>query len=111
MKRIILCCLLAAGGWGCASVELVAPHGRNVMLVSTNTQTTVMREWRTWYLLYGLAPIDNTMAEHYIRNEDLTEVYVVVKDVPSDIIYGFYYNFLLPVGIVRQVMEVHGNRQ
>jgi len=63
MKPILgfMVAVLALGATGCAHVDVVAPHGPAVYLVSSSAPMPVERRWRTWFLAWGITPFDNTM--------------------------------------------------
>jgi hypothetical protein len=101
---------LALVATGCAHVDVVAPHGPAVYLVSSVEPMPVERRWRTWFLAWGLTPIDNTMPAEYIQREQLTEVRVIVEDNIPDAFHSILYNVIMPFGLVPQTVVLQGNR-
>jgi hypothetical protein len=101
---------LALGVVGCAHVAVVAPHGQEVYLVSSQDTAQVERRWRTWFLAWGLTPLDNTMPAEYIQREQFTEVRVIVEDNVPDALHSILYNVIMPFGLVPQTVVLHGNR-
>jgi hypothetical protein len=95
---------------GCFNIDLVAPPGADITLVSSKQPTTVRREYRTWFVVWGLSPLDNHMPELTIGHEKLTDVRVVVEDNIPDALQGILYNLLIPIGLVTQTVIVEGNR-
>jgi hypothetical protein len=95
---------------GCFNIDLVAPHGADVTLISSKEPVTVRREYRTWFVVWGMTPLDNTMPELTIEREKLTEVRVVTEDNIPDALHGILYNVLIPIGLVTQTVIVEGNR-
>ena len=102
---------LLLGVTGCAHVDVVAPHGPAVYLVSSSAPMPVERRWRTWFLAWGITPIDNTMPDEYIQREQLTEVRVIVEDNFPDALHSILYNVIIPFGLVPQTVVLQGNRQ
>ena len=109
IRRIIMACLLLACP-GCFKIDLYAPHGADVYLISSKAPVTVRRQWRTWFVLGGLAPVDNQMPDTQITREKLTEMRVVVIDTGPDALLGFIYNIVIPVLLTQQSMLIEGNR-
>jgi hypothetical protein len=107
-RLLLLPALLLLGG--CFSTELYAPHGADVYLMSATTPTTVQRQWRTWFVVYGAARLDNTMPAETIAREHLTELRVIVEDNIPDAFIGLLYSILVPIGILPQTLVVSGNR-
>ena len=95
---------------GCFSVDLYAPHGANVYLISAEKPVKVRRDLRTWYVVWGLVHLDNTMPDTVIAREHLTEVRVITVDTVPDALIGFLYNVLIPIGLANQAMTIEGNR-
>ncbi len=96
---------------GCFHVELVAPHGMDVVLLPGGAPVEVEREWRTWFVVWGYSPLDNTMPEEVIRREGLTEVRVITEDNVPDALHAILYTILLPIGLVPQTLILQGNRK
>ena len=101
---------LMLGMTGCAHVDVVAPHGQAVYLVSSAEPMPVERRWRTWYLAWGITPLDNTMPAEVIQREHLTEVRVIVEDNVPDALHSILYNVVMPFGLVPQTVVLQGNR-
>jgi hypothetical protein len=99
-----LCCS------GCFRVDLYAPYGTNVTLISSEKPTKVERRWRTWFVAWGISPLDNTTADLQISREKLTEVRVITEDNIPDALHGFLYVVLIPIGLTNQTIVVQGNR-
>jgi hypothetical protein len=110
-SREIIFAGLLLGATGCAHVEVVAPHGPPVYLVSAAAPMPVERRWRTWFLAWGITPIDNTMPDEYIQREQLTEVRVIVEDNVPDALHSILYNVIIPFGLVPQTVVLQGSRQ
>jgi hypothetical protein len=112
MKPILgfMLAVLALGVAGCAHVDVVAPPGPAVYLVSSSAPMPVERRWRTWFLAWGITPFDNTMPTEYIQREQLTEVRVIVEDNVPDAFLSILYNVIMPFGLVPQTVVLQGNR-
>ena len=95
---------------GCFNVTVVAPPGQEVTLVADSTPVTVKRRYRTWFVVWGLTPLDNTMPDVVIGREHLREVRVTSEDNVPDAFLGVLYNLLIPIGLVTQTIVVEGNR-
>jgi hypothetical protein len=107
--RFALALMLLSCG-GCFQVDMYAPHGMNVYLMSSDTPAKVQRTWRTWYVIWGMAHLDNTMPDTIIAREKLTEVRVITIDTVPDAFIGLLYNVLIPIGLANQSYIVEGNR-
>jgi hypothetical protein len=110
IRQVIMIAVLTIGSFGCAHVSVVAPYGQEVYLVSSEEKLPVERRWRTWYLVWGLSPLDNTMPVEYIQREQLNEVRVVVEDNIPDALHAILYNVAISVGLIPQTIIVEGNR-
>src|SRR5204863_2147572 len=95
---------------GCFSVDLYAPHGPDVYLISSEKPVKVKRTWRTWFVVWGLVHLDNTMPDSVIAREQLTDVRVITVDTVPDAFIGFLYNVLIPIGLANQTITIEGNR-
>jgi hypothetical protein len=95
---------------GCFNVEMVAPYGMDVTLMSSDAPAEVERRWRTWYVIFGISPLDDTMPVEYIQREQLTEVRLITEDNIPDALHGFFYNVIVPIGLVNQTLVLQGNR-
>ena len=102
--------LLIVLATGCFNVSVMAPPGQEVYLVSSEEPTAVRRQWRTWYVAWGLTPLDNTMPAEIIQREHLNEVRVIVEDNIPDAFHGFLYNVWIPIGLTVQTVIIEGNR-
>jgi hypothetical protein len=104
---LLLICLYCSG---CFRVDLYAPYGTNVTLISSKEPTKVERRWRTWFVAWGISPLDNTTADLKISREQLTNVRVIVEDNIPDALHGILYLVIVPIGLVNQTVVVQGNR-
>jgi hypothetical protein len=107
--RLILASLLLSCA-GCFQIDLYSPHGMNVYLISSKEPVKVQRYRRTWYMVWGLTPLDDVMPDTLIEREKLTEVRVITIDTLHDAFHGFLYNILIPIGLANQSYIVEGNR-
>ncbi len=101
---LLFCCA------GCFRIDLYAPPGANVYLISSDAPVHVHRQWRTWFAAWGLSPIDNTTPDLLITREKLTEVRLITIDTVPDAFLGFLYNILIPIGLTHQSVIIEGNR-
>ena len=95
---------------GCFTIDVAAPPGADITLVSSKEPTTVRREYRTWFVAWGLTPLDNTMPEVVLGREKIVATRVVVEDNIPDALHGILYNVLLPIGLVTQTVIIEGHR-
>ena len=95
---------------GCFRVDVYAPHGPPVRLLSRDEKTSVKRVRRTWYAVLGVVRVDEVMPGHLIHNEALEEVRIRVTDTIPDALIGVANTVLLQVGVLAQTYEVLGNR-
>jgi hypothetical protein len=109
IARIGLGFLLMMCG-GCFQIDLYAPHGQNVYLVSSKEPLRVKRQWREWFVLFGLVPLSNITPDMKISEEQLTDVRLITIDTVPDAFIGFIYNVLIPIGLVNQSVLLEGNR-
>lgn len=111
MKRLpVIAAMLGLICTGCVNVKVVAPPGQDVYLVAPEKPFESQRQWRTWYVLYGMMPVDNTMPTDIMQRERYTEVQVVVKDTVLDAFIAIFYNVFAPIGLVPQTVVIQGNR-
>src|SRR5580658_6218062 len=95
---------------GCFRVDVYAPYGTDVTLISSQKPTKVERRWRTWFVAWGMSPLDNTTPDLQISREKLTEVRVITEDNIPDALHGILYIVLIPIGLTNQTIVVQGNR-
>jgi hypothetical protein len=95
---------------GCFSIQTYAPYGTTVKLLPPDKPAKVRRVYRTWFMLGGLVPLDNTMPAEIIAREKLTEVRVIVEDNIHDAGIAVLVTFLLTLFILPQTVVVEGNR-
>jgi hypothetical protein len=100
---------VALGLTGCAHVDVVAPHGQTVYLLPAQAPVSVERHWRTWFLVWGYSPLDNTMPAEYIQREQLAEVRVIVEDNALDALHSMLYNVFITSGLVPQTIILQGS--
>jgi hypothetical protein len=110
-KLALLLAGFAVGATGCAHVDVVAPRGQTVYLAPASAPLPVERRWRTWFLVWGYSPLDNTMPAEYIQREQLTQVRVVVEDNALDALHSFLYNVYITSGLVPQTLVLQGTRR
>jgi len=95
-------------GTGCYTVDVYAPRGQEVVLLPASAPTDTHRQWRTWFAVFGLVGMDNTMPQEIIHRETLSQVRVVVIDTVPDALIGLFYNVIFPIGLGVQSMKVDG---
>ncbi len=105
-----LIAVLALGPSGCAHVDVVAPHGQSVYLAPAAAPLPVERRWRTWFLVWGYSPLDNTMPAEYMQREQLSEVRVTVEDNALDALHSILYNVYFSSGLIPQTIILQGSR-
>jgi hypothetical protein len=106
-KLFLLLCLVQAG---CFRVEMYAPEGPPVRLLSRDEKAEALRVRRTWYSVLGVVPIDNVMPGQIMAMERFEEVRVRVTDTIPDALYGIFNTAIFQVGVLAQTYEVLGNR-
>jgi hypothetical protein len=109
MARVASAVLLLSCA-GCFQIDLYAPHGMDVYLMSEKKPAEVHRQWRTWFVVWGLVPQGERMPDEMIDREKLTEVRVITVDTVPDAGIGLLYNVLIPIGLCTQSMVIEGNR-
>jgi hypothetical protein len=108
---ILIACLSASLlAAGCFTIPTYAPHGQSVKILPPDKPAEVRREYRTWFILGGLFPLDNTMPAEIIAREKLTEARVIVQDTVGDAGIAAALTFILPILILPQTVVVEGNR-
>ena len=110
MRGAALLVLVALVSAGCFRVDVYAPHGPPVRLLSRDEKTAVKRVRRTWFAILGVTRIDEVMPAHLVHNEALEEVRIRVTDTIPDALIGVANTVLLQVGVLAQTYEVLGNR-
>ena len=58
---------------GCFNIDVVAPPGADITLMASKQPTKVRREYRTWFVVWGMVPLDNRMPELVLAHEKLTD--------------------------------------
>jgi len=110
-RPILAACLsLSLLTAGCFTIQTYAPHGEPVKLLPPGQPAQVRREYRTWFILGGLFPLDNTMPAEIIAQEKLIEARVIVLDTVPDAFIAAALTFIIPILILPQTVVVEGNR-
>ena len=110
MRRVALLLLAGIATAGCFRVEVYAPSGPPVRLLSRDEKTDVKKVRRTWYSILGAVRMDNVMPAHITHFEGFDEVRIRVTDTVPDAFIGLANTVMLQVGILAQTYEVLGNR-
>lgn len=95
---------------GCFQVDLHAPRGREVWLISSKEPVEIERRWHLWFFTFGLTIVNEEQADLMIEREQLTEVRLITEDNIPDAGLGILYNVLIPIGLVNQTLVLQGNR-
>jgi hypothetical protein len=95
---------------GCFQTNLDAPQGREVRILSREEPAEFKKEYKNWYLFYGMIPVWTTQPEEIIRKENLVEVRAQTMDTVADAIITLTSS-LLPVLVFPQHVIVEGNRE
>jgi hypothetical protein len=110
-RPILIACLsLSLLTAGCFTIPTYAPYGQSVKILPPDIPAQVRREYRTWFILGGLFPLDNTMPSEIIAQEKLTEARVIVQDTVEDAVIAAALTFILPLFILPQTVVIEGNR-
>jgi hypothetical protein len=110
VRRAALLLLAGLASSGCFRVEVYAPHGPPVRLLSRDEKTDVKRSRRTWYSILGAVRMDNVMTAHITHFEGFDEVRIRMTDTVPDAFIGLANTVMLQVGILAQTYEVLGSR-
>jgi hypothetical protein len=95
---------------GCTHVVAASPYGHEVHLLGRDDATSVRRQWRAWFALWGIVRLAGKDPADVVRDEALCEVRVRIEDNVPDAIIGLIYTMAEPIGIVPQTVIVEGNR-
>ncbi|WP_442497342.1 hypothetical protein [Methylobacter sp. sgz302048] len=95
---------------GCFQTKLDAPPGREVRILSREEPAEFKKEYKNWYLFYGMIPVWTTQPVEIIRKENLVEVRAQTMDTVADAIITLTSS-LLPVLVFPQHVIVEGNRE
>ena len=109
LRGILIGCvaLLTAG---CFTIQTYAPYGEHVRLLAPGEPAEVRRVYRTWFMLGGLIPLDDTQPAEIIAREKLTAVRVIVEDNIEDAGVAVFATILIPLFILPQTIVIEGNR-
>jgi len=111
IRPVLVACLsLLLLTAGCFTIPTYAPYGQSVRLLPPDKPAQIRREYRTWFILGGLFPLDNTMPAEIIAQEKLTEARVIVQDTVEDAGIAAALTIILPILILPQTVVVEGNR-
>jgi hypothetical protein len=110
LLRFFLFILIVVVLTGCFQTKLEAPPGREVRILSKEEPAKFKKEYKNWYLFYGIIPVWTTQPKEIIIEENLVEARAQTKDTVSDAIITFLSSFL-PILIFPQHVIVEGNRK
>jgi len=105
-STVTLLGLALAAGLGCGTAQLVAPPGRTVQIMKTDTPASVHVERTVWFYSWGAKPISDNTTREDIEKYNLREVRIDV--------YQKWYEMLMNpitsiVSIQRRTLIVEGN--
>lgn len=101
-------CFIAAPA--CFRVQVHAPLGKDIFLLSAEDQVEVTKQYRTWYSLWGWYTLDERMPDTVIDDEYLSEVRVLYQGTLEDAFISFMNTIPIVTGILPQTLTVEGNR-
>ena len=106
VRRLLLAGILAAPWLGCGTTHLVAPPGRDVRIMPTDTPASVHVERTVWFWSWGAKPISDNTTREDIEKYNLREVRI-------DTYQRWYEMIINPitsiVSIQRRTLIVEGN--
>ena len=96
---------------GCFGVDVSAPYGPDVRILSRDEPVEVSRRYQKWFAIWGIFPLSGADPRQIIAEEQLVSARVYTEDSVEDIISGLIYVFFFPAGIILpQTVVVEGNR-
>jgi hypothetical protein len=105
-RRLLLVGVLAAPWLGCGTTLLVAPPGREVYIMQTDTLAQVHVERTVWFYQWGAKPFNDNTTQEDIEKYNL-------REVRMDAYQKWYEMLLNPimsiVSIQRRTLVVEGN--
>ncbi len=107
-KTCLLIVLLALPVWltGCFTTDLTAPPGHEVRIMAKDEPASFRKEYKDFYLFWGILPIWRTKPEEIIAKENLVTVRAQTQDTVSDAFISILTSFIL----FPQTIVVEGNR-
>jgi len=111
MKKAVLLTTVLALSFslfsGCATIQVKAPPGQDVRLLSEDDPIQTKIQTRAWYVLWGLVPISDISTDVKIAEQKLTGVrvteYYGFIDVLLDMVLGI-------VTVHTRTVEIEGTR-
>lgn len=106
IRRLLLLGIAAAPGLGCGTMHLVAPPGREVRIMQTDTPAQVHVERTVWFYQWGAKSFSDNSTRQEIERYNLREVRLDT--------YQKWYEMLINpitsiVSIQRRTLIVEGN--
>ncbi|MEO0115121.1 MAG: hypothetical protein ABIK93_06555 [candidate division WOR-3 bacterium] len=90
----------------CATVSIVAPTGKKVVLAAETDPTTFKTTKKVWYVIWGLVPITDNSTEELITKYNLENVRVKTQYDIVDFLISYFLGFL---SIHTKTVIVEGN--
>lgn len=103
---IISICLVCFLLMNCATVSIVAPTGKKVVLAAETDPTTFKTTKKVWYVIWGLVPITDNSTEELITKYNLENVRVKTQYDIVDFLISYFLGFL---SIHTKTVIVEGN--
>lgn len=91
---------------GCASIIIESPSHMKVITATANSNPEKVYRQRTWFILYGLIPLNENSSAYVIEEHDLHYVKTRVYYRWDDILLSLLTS---PFTIYRKTIEVRGN--
>lgn len=106
------CVLVVLLSTGCFTTHMAAPAEGDIPIVilpdgGSEGEFDYTKDYRNWYLLFGILPIITTQPEEFIGEEKLREVRVQTQDTAWDAVLAI---LLGPLTILPQSITIEGNR-
>jgi len=115
LRRVVApgaCVLIVLLSTGCFTTHMAAPAEGDIPLVilpdgGSEDEFDYTKDYRNWYLLFGILPIFEKQPEEFIGEEKLREVRVQTQDTAWDAVIAI---LLSPLTILPQSITIEGNR-
>ncbi len=89
----------------CFTTDLTAPPDHSVTIMATDEPAEFRKEYKNYYLFYGILPVWTTSPEEIIAAEGLSEARAQTLDTVSDAVI----NLLSLLIVFPQTVVVEGN--
>jgi hypothetical protein len=110
MKKLItlICIISLLFLTSCYTIRVLSDADRPITLASQTESLPFKTQYRVWYVLWGLVPINDNTTNKILRETKLRKVRVTTKRTFVDYLISAVLNIFIPTTITTWTVEIEG---